>query len=409
MDSDLKQSARDLGNLINSANGCLYTDLQDGNAPGLDPLITSRNNVMNYLHLNIRSIHKNLYSLTPLLSELQDQGVIVHVLGLCETYLTDSSLQLIDIENYASLHCVRKEKTGGGVSIYVHDTVKIMHQINTPFDECFESIVIELYYHGQKFFFSEFYRVPNTNDKLFMNSLTQLLDCGSTYKRMVVCSDQNYDLKRIHHHCPIQDFINCMHDNKFILTISVPTRVTHTTGTIIHNIYVRHPTLNRHSSFVVTDGMSDHFPCLLMYQVLSKQKDSSEITIEKRKINGDIIMKVQQKLLFHDWSPVYTLNASKGYKYIVNIITNALECFAPKKIVKIRSCNKFRDPWMTVKIKRYNMKCRRLCNKAQISGKTDDYHNYKRYRNTLNRIKLHERKIWKECQPALECGEQYCL
>ena len=86
------------------------------------------------------------------------------------------------------------------------------------------------------------------------------------------------------------------------------------------------------------------------------------------------------------------MGASDGYGYLIQKITESLDEHAPRKYIKIRMCDKFRDPWMTVQIKCYNLKSRKLCDKARITGMKSDYVKYKRYRNTLNRIKLYKRK-----------------
>ena len=42
---------------------------------------------------------------------------------------------------------------------------------------------------------------------------------------------------------------------------------------------------------------------------------------------------------------------------------------------------------MTVSIKHCNAKCRKLCNRARVSGSDLDVTRYKDYRNALNRVK----------------------
>ena len=66
---------------------------------------------------------------------------------------------------------------------------------------------------------------------------------------------------------------------------------------------------------------------------------------------------------------------------------------APIKKLKIKADTPFREPWLTVKLKRYNQKCRKLCNKARVSGLEIDFIKYKQYHNTLNRLKLHEKRV----------------
>ena len=76
-------------------------------------------------------------------------------------------------------------------------------------------------------------------------------------------------------------------------------------------------------------------------------------------------MNIQQSLLFRDWSLIDVLNVNE---YLNGIVIDALDRYARKKQVKIRSDKHFREGWLTVKLKKYNNKCCKLCNKARIFG-----------------------------------------
>ena len=90
-----------LSNLLHSENGCQFTDISDGRIEVCD-----KSGFM-ILHLNIRSFHKNKDSLLMLLSDLQEKGIIVHVITLCETLLNPASTSLAHLENYHALHNTR--------------------------------------------------------------------------------------------------------------------------------------------------------------------------------------------------------------------------------------------------------------------------------------------------------------
>ena len=69
-----------------------------------------------------------------------------------------------------------------------------------------------------------------------------------------------------------------------------------------------------------------------------------------------------------------------------------MDRYAPVKHIKIGVCDKFREPWVTVKLKKYDSKCRRLCNKARITGVVSDFEKYRLYRKTLNRLKFYMKR-----------------
>ena len=72
------------------------------------------NNCLSLLHLNIRSLHRNLDSLTTLLKNLELRFSFI---GITETWLRDSSHHT-DISGYNFVHNPRKDRTGGGVGLF---------------------------------------------------------------------------------------------------------------------------------------------------------------------------------------------------------------------------------------------------------------------------------------------------
>ena len=273
------------------------------------------------------------------------------------------------------------------MSIYVHDSVKIVRQAVSPFTDCFESILLELNYKGVSFMFSEFYHIPNTNVKDFLLCFNNLASSLRKSKFCILCADHNLDLLKSNRHGPTQDFVDKLNDEMFITCILKPTRITHSTSTMIDNIFVKSSSHNKFNSFVITDPMSDHFPCLLSYTMKNVSTVRDAIVFERRKINDDAIQKVCQDLLFYDWGPMHDLSVDDSYAYLVNSITNSLDRHAPKKLIRVKACDRFREPWMTVQLKKYHAKCRKLCDKARKSSNVNDEKRYKMYRNILNRLK----------------------
>ena len=179
---------------------------------------------------------------------------------------------------------------------------------------------------------------------------------------------------------------------EFIPSILKPTRITHRSSTLIDNIYVKSNPINQSLSYVIEDGRSVHYACFVSYIVKRDKLRDTPVTLNRRKLTDDVLLKIQQDLLFHDWGIINDMSVNNGYNYLSNVLSNTMNKFAPLKTVKICIDEKFREPWLNVKIMKYNHKCRHLCNKARQSGLESDHNRYKQYRNTLNRIKLHEKK-----------------
>ena len=114
-----------------------------------------------------------------LLADLRDKGVVVHLISLCEMFLSRSSMALDAIENYVPIHRPRSG-LGGSISLYLHSSVKLIREFDCPFNEAFESCAVEVQLKSKSIFFAEFYQIPNSNDKLGLESLKKLIKMGNS-------------------------------------------------------------------------------------------------------------------------------------------------------------------------------------------------------------------------------------
>ena len=297
---------------------------------------------------------------------------------------------MANIENYQTFHRCRKDKAGGGTTLLVHDSLQA-ELLTSPFIENFESVSALIFFKSKKIVVSEIYRPPNSDNHDFTVNLMHMLESKTKSDYKFICGDFNYDLIKISQHWATADFYSCMLDHEYVAMMLKPTRVTHSTSTLMDNIFVQSKKLMSNASYVLVDGMSDHYPCVVSYNITGVKSDQ-ETVIEKRKLTDSRMLKAQEMLLFHNWTIIYDMSVNESYEYLISVITNALDKIAPKKLIKLRIDEKFREPWMTVKLKKYNNKCRKLCNKAKNSGLKKDHDFYKKYRNTVNKLKLLDKK-----------------
>ena len=176
----------------------------------------------------------------------------------------------------------------------IHNSAKFVHQYDTPFNDCMESLAVQLMYRNNLVMICEVYQPPNTNEAKFKESLNELYRVTKNHKSVFICGDCNYDLIKSDQHVRTGDFSLMMTENHFIPTILKPTRVTYTSSMLIDNIFVKNKTLSRHLSYIITDCMSDHYPCLLAYEFDKKDIGPEEtLVFERRKLSDDILSKVQ--------------------------------------------------------------------------------------------------------------------
>ena len=104
--------------------------------------INSANNNFSLLHINSRSINKNVDSVEICLSSLNRFSF--SVIGISETWLKSNSPDIFNIPNYHMIHVDRKKGRGGGVAMYINFNLKYKIRKDIYIDGI-ENLFIEIY------------------------------------------------------------------------------------------------------------------------------------------------------------------------------------------------------------------------------------------------------------------------
>ena len=121
---------------------------------------------------------------------------------LCETYITELNVNKVHIDGY-ELH----EKHGlsssrGGVALYINNTLKfkIISDISYFEEGLYESCFIEISTTdiSKSIVAGEIYRVPNTDETLFINKYEEITNIIlEENKEMIIGTDQNLDFIKL--------------------------------------------------------------------------------------------------------------------------------------------------------------------------------------------------------------------
>lgn len=352
---------------------------------------------LNILHLNIRSLQKNLDCLKELIDTLSKKDVTLDVILLCETWTHDLNSSLLDIEGYTLFLQNRKEGRGGGVGVYVKNYLnpKIKSDLSVQYDGLFESMIVEITTHGKQFFVSEFYRVLGTPEKPFEECISKLLkNCKNT--DTFIGSDQNLDLLKLNKHKMTDKFLNNILENGLMPTILKPMRVTHTSSTLIDNIYVPINHVNSFKSHVLVDLMSDHFPCLVQI-CLNLNSKRSPMKIKSRKVNESALHNMNNDLLHKNWIEEFAKckDLNSRYEKFVDTVYRSLDTHAPIKEKCISPRNIIHTPWMTPELLKNTKKCKHLYKESQKDPTSKNkLARYKNYAKTLRALKKNAKSTY---------------
>ena len=234
------------------------------------------------------------------------------------------------------------------------------------------------------------YRPPNTNETAFLESYKRLLLAlrKESGKHVILCMDHNFNLLKSHVHMKTRDFLNTNLDNEMWLVITKPTHLTHSSSTLIDNIFVSNDIYSSYQCGLLIDDLSDHLPCYLIGHNLKLKKKEVPV-ITSRKITPKTLTKIKDTLISIDWQSVTNKESvniafKKFHEKIVSVLDNIApyETFIPGKY------SYHKEPWIPIGLLRSIKKQRVLYKKTLGNNATiHDLNQYKNYRNTLTKLK----------------------
>lgn len=386
----------DLFHLIGEDNNPLLQNCKYYEPSEIDAISGKQFN-MKVLQLNIHSLPSKLDEMKKLLSKLENVNIKLDVIMLCETFLTDLNVDLCHIEGYSLEHSSRSKLRQGGVCIFLHKSLKYkLRNDISIFDEgLFESISVEIEAKPKNIILSEVYRVPNTNVSEFMSRYESIVKAANLEKKdVIIGTDQNLDYLKIHNHADTSHFFEMNLANGLLPCITKPTRITHTTSTLIDNIYIKSEQALQCQPIILLSYLSDHLPCLLLLK-RDIVKRSEPLIVRKRKLDGDTITSIKQSLETVDWSFIDNQDVNTGYSIFSSTVTDILDKKAPIKTCRIRPQHVIKEPWVTPGILKSSFMCDKLYRKSLGKAKTHHaYNEFINYRNIYSSIKRKAKQMF---------------
>ena len=275
-------------------------------------------NSFTLFHLNVRSLPKHFETLTDYLTLLP---LYLSIMGFTETWLNDSKASFYSMNGYDHLYHHRKDRPGGGVSLYVKNSIKYILREDLSIDIAntnshVESIFIEVVnapcFSGRTVI-GCVYRPPNGNVNSFVDNLDKLLNSIEKEKKpCFILGDFNINLL----HANSETFLNTLFANAFFPLISQATRITSSSKSIIDNIITNHTNKNGLSGILLTD-ISDHLPIFTVYHSNKIGQDITRVLLRNFKMSN--VKKFENNLSSNQWnSTLSTYDLIKAYSSFNN-------------------------------------------------------------------------------------------
>ena len=223
----------------------------------------SKSNSLSFLHLNISSLEKHFYEFLAL-SKLLNHSF--DIMGISETRLTPSSSMNIDLPDYSFIHNL-SDTCAGGTGLFISN--KLSYVPRNDLSNSFSSsgllestFCCEIKLKNKKnVLVGCIYKHPSMNIDLFNDSfLSPLLNkISSENKFLVLMGDFNINLLHCDKSLPNANFLDTFGAYHMLPQITLPTRITSQSNTLIDNIFISDTSLPTSSGNLMV-GISDHLP-----------------------------------------------------------------------------------------------------------------------------------------------------
>jgi len=354
---------------------------------------------LNFMHLNIHYLYPKFDELKYLL----DLNNEIDVLGLGETFLSDtfqnSEFYLKDYQLFRR----DRQSNGGGIILYVKSIYPCVQRCDLETDSL-EAIWLEFKCINQKSFIVGYvYRPPSSpaswNDE--MECILEKLYCEN--KEIILFGDINYNFcNSATSNATWNNIIDAFNMKQLV---NRPTRVTPTSSTIIDHVYTNHP-CNITDINVPVLSLSDHYPVCFTRKANAKTKlkqGSSHHKISYRALANFDETNFLEELKVQPWSDIERHNdPDDGLNLFIKLFSNVLNSHAP---IKQKRVKRIQQPdWFNNNIS-FAIKQRDYAKKVNNSQQykfwrqkvkstvTKSKKNF--YNETINENKRDPKKLWK--------------
>ena len=231
------------------------------------------------LSLNCRSLRRIFFELTFF---IENSILSFDLISLSETWLDGALDHLFMLNNYSFFNFNRKSKKGGGVAIFVRDSLTAIERLDlVTVTEVCEIVAIEILQNSpdsKNTIIINLYKPPCSNNVEFLEFIESFLfKISKEQKNIYFMGDFNININ-LENPTSIS-LLNTMSSNFLFPTNPLPTRTTLNTSTNIDLIFT-----NNISSFnggVIDIDFSDHYPIFLSQKLQTKKNttfDASQVT-----------------------------------------------------------------------------------------------------------------------------------
>ena len=349
-------------------------------------VLKSNPNAVTILNLNIRSLDKHLNELLTMVQNVEHDFDFITLTEIGKKNLDIRANMVSDRYNFE--YVTPLVKRCGGAGIFIKNTIGyVLRNDLKLLNENVEDLWIESDLNGKRIIIGCVYRHPGTNIVDFNNDLERCLNKISYEGCLsIISGDFNIDGLKINADKHTSYFYECMMANMFIPSITLPTRITENTMTLIDNVFIK---MNKKTMSSVVSGnifsdITDHLPNFtVLHDVCVKDRLNCRPMI--RLFGEKNIGKFTREFSDLDWSQYYQ---SVHVDEMLNLFYTRYSCsfennFPLTRLSRKRSKDKV---WITAGLRKCIRHKADLYKQFLDNPTTAKKEKYKQYKNMVTKL-----------------------
>ena len=278
------------------------------------------------LNANIRGMATNLDKLKLF---IEDLDYTFPIIGITETWLKSHNVDCHFINGYSHEYDIRLNRAGGGVSLFVANSLMYTRRKDIQLNSIFNSIILDMdksdINSRRNVSVIIVYRPPNTDSTIFIKDMEKMFTILTSENRDIfMIGDFNYDTFKtsIYQFNSIdsENFTNILAGFNMFQLIHKPTRIKPPSATLLDNIYIN-ITKDICKSGIITSNISDHF---FVFGIFDDMKlNQTKNTFKTRYFTEKNISKFTKTLSNKTWENLYQYNnAQDSFTLVYNFFLN---------------------------------------------------------------------------------------
>ena len=225
--------------------------------------LSNSNNPVAILSLNCQSISSKFDDILILVEKVYQRNQNIDILCIQESWLGEHShYSQYNIDGYDMYYQSSVCSSHTGLIIYVRSEYQVKQLNLRNSSVLWESLFLEVTLaDGKKIIIGDIYRAPREEVNIITTFIVELSHILTLLNRMklpvYLCGDYNINLLKMHEKNSYEEFFETMLVHSYLPNITLPTRRTDTSNTLIDNVFANSAKFEAVSGILI-NNISDH-------------------------------------------------------------------------------------------------------------------------------------------------------